>query len=109
MPNTGIAGRILNAKGNPVAGAHVFAYTDPVIGHKRPAALSFATKDDGKYLLELKEGGTYYIGARQRHGDSPVPGELFGMYEETPDHGITVKTDTLLQGVDIVVEEIMTQ
>jgi hypothetical protein len=109
LPKTGILGTVLDTDGNPVAGVHVFAYTNPVIGHKRPKALSFATKEDGRFILELKEGGTYYIGARKRHGDSPEPGELFGMYEKTPDHSIKIDADTLIQNVTIVVEKIMQQ
>ena len=107
LPKTGLSGTILDTDGNLVAGVHVFAYTDPVIGHKRPKALSFATKDDGRFVLELKEGGTYYVGAREKHGDSPEPGELFGMYEVTPDHSIKVDTDTFIQNITIVVEKIM--
>ncbi len=108
-PATGIAGRILDRSGKPVAGLYVFAYTDPVIGHKRPYALSLATKDDGRFVLELKAGGVYYIGARQRHGDSPTPGELFGMYDLTPDHSIKVDNNNFIQDIDIIVEEIMMQ
>lgn len=106
-PSIGFSGRVLDVNGKPVKGAHVFAYTDPVIGHKRPSALSLATKEDGAYVVELKKGGTYYIGARQLHGDSPEPGELFGMYDVTADHSIVVDTDTFLKDINITVEEIM--
>jgi uncharacterized GH25 family protein len=109
LPDTGFSGKILDTAGNPVKGLHVFAYTDPVIGHKRPAALSLATKDDGGYVVELKEAGTYYIGARRYHGDSPEPGELFGMYDATDDHSIKVESNKFLQNIDIIVEEIMSQ
>jgi uncharacterized GH25 family protein len=107
LPATGFSGRVLNKNGNAMEGMHVFAYTDPVIGHKRPKALSLNTDKNGKYIVELKEGGTYYIGARQRHGDSPEPGEFFGMYDVTDDHSLKVKPDTFIENIDIIVEEIM--
>ena len=107
LPDTGFAGRVLDTSGNPVAGMYVFAYTDSVIGHKRPEALSFKTDAGGRYVVELKKGGMYYIGARERHGDSPIPGELFGMYDKTDDHGIRVESGSFLEQIDIFVEKIM--
>ena len=92
--------------GKPVAGMHVFAYTERVIGHKRPAALSSPTGADGRFALQLPVAGTYYIGARQQYGDSPAPGELFGMYDESADHGLEVGPDAAAGRLRIVVEPI---
>ena len=85
-----LTGRIHDDSGQPSAGLHVFAYTDPVIGHQRPAALSQETTADGEFKLNFREPGTYYLGARQAYGDSPAPGELFGLYEGRADHGLKV-------------------
>ena len=85
-----LMGRIFDGFGHPTAGMHVFAYTDPVIGHQRPAALSPETTADGRFQLSFREPGTYYLGARQDYGDSPAPGELFGLYEGRADHGLKV-------------------
>lgn len=101
-----VRGVVTDADGRPVAGVHVFAYTDRVIGHQRPAALSAPTGDDGRFTVVLKEPGTYYLGARQLYGDSPAPGELFGMYDETADHGLAVTAAGSLDEVKIVVEPI---
>lgn len=101
-----ISGRVTDPQGNPVAGLHVFAYTDRVIGHKRPAALSTPTGRNGEFNLNLGQPGTYFVGARQQYGDSPAPGELFGMYELTADHGLMVEADQTVKNISIVVEPI---
>lgn len=101
-----VRGVVTDVKSRPVAGVHVFAYTDRVIGHQRPTALSPPTGADGRFTVTLKQPGTYYLGARQLYGDSPAPGELFGMYDETADHGLTVTAGKSLDGVKIVVEPI---
>ncbi len=85
-----LTGHILDRSGQPRAGLHVFAYTDPVIGHQRPAALSSKTAADGRFEISFRQPGIYYIGARQAYGDSPAPGELFGLYEGRADHGLTI-------------------
>ncbi|NIQ09047.1 MAG: hypothetical protein GWO23_05060 [Gammaproteobacteria bacterium] len=101
-----ISGTVVDDQGLGVAGVHVFAYVDRVIGHQRPAAISTPTSDDGRFVVNLPEPGTYYIGARQAYGDSPAPGELFGMYEESADHGLTVKKGQTLDNLRIMVEPV---
>lgn len=101
-----LSGRVTDTAGRPVAGVHVFAYTDRVIGHQRPAALSPPTGADGTYLVHIREPGTYYVGARQEYGDSPMPGELFGMYDDSPDHSLSIATGQRLDGIDIEVEPV---
>lgn len=101
-----LRGEIVDSSGRPVAGVHLFAYTERVIGHKRPAALSAPTGDDGRFEIALPEDGVYYIGARQFYGDSPAPGELFGMYEQSADHGLKVERKQKIERLKIVVEPI---
>lgn len=101
-----LRGIVTDAAGRGVAGVHVFAYTDKVIGHQRPAALSTPTGADGTFVVRLPAPGTYYVGARQQYGDSPAPGELFGMFEESADHGLTVKAGEKRESLKIVVEPI---
>lgn len=101
-----LRGVVIDAAGKGVAGVHVFAYTDKVIGHQRPAALSTPTGADGAFVVRLPAPGTYYVGARQLYGDSPAPGELFGMFEESADHGLTVKAGENRSPLRIVVEPI---
>jgi len=104
-----VSGRVVDRQGNPVAGLHVFAYTDRVIGHKRPAALSTPTGIDGRFRLSLGQSGTYYIGARNEYGDSPAPGELFGMYDASADHGLAIEVGRPIENIEIVVEEVSLQ
>lgn len=101
-----LRGIVTDPTGKGVAGVHVFAYTDRVIGHQRPAALSSPTGHDGAFMVRLPAPGTYYVGARELYGDSPAPGELFGMYEESADHGLTVKAGEPPALLKIVVEPV---
>ena len=101
-----LRGAVVDPSGQGVAGVHVFAYVDRVIGHQRPAAISVPTAADGRFVVNLPEPGTYYVGAREAYGDSPAPGELFGMYEESADHGLTVAKGQTLDDVRIVVEPV---
>ncbi len=101
-----IRGQILDRQRRPVAGLHVFAYTDRVIGHKRPEALSAPTGPDGRFIVHLRQPGTFYIGARQEYGDSPAPGELFGMYDASADHGLEVAPGQSHDDILILVEPV---
>ncbi len=101
-----LSGTVVDTSGRGVSGVHVFAYVDRVIGHQRPAAISTPTTDDGRFVVNLPEPGTYYVGAREAYGDSPAPGELFGMYEVSADHGLTLEEGENLDRVRIVVEPV---
>ena len=92
-----MTGKVVGSDGKPLAGLHVFAYREKVIGHDRPAGLSPVTGPDGRFQVNLPEAGIYYVGAREYYGDSPEPGELFGMYEETADHGLKIVADQPLE------------
>jgi hypothetical protein len=85
-----LGGRILDADGQPLANLHFFAYRDPVIGHQRPAAISAPSGVDGRFAVSFHEPGRYYVGAREAYGDSPAPGELFGLYTGRADHSLEI-------------------
>lgn len=101
-----LTGTVVDKSGAGVSGVHVFAYVDRVIGHQRPAAISTPTKADGRFVVNLPTPGTYYVGARQEYGDSPAPGELFGMFDESADHGLTLEKGEQRDDVKIIVEPI---
>lgn len=101
---TGIHGRVLNAEGKPVAGLRVLLYADPQMLN-RPLFVSRPTGDDGRYLLSFPVGGTYYLAARDTLGGAPGPGELYGTYDGSPDHAVTIETGEIREGLDIVVGE----
>lgn len=104
---THITGRILDKHGKPVKGVYAFAYLDKVMAHKRPEYISRAVDESGKYVLNLAQGGVFYIGSRSDYGDTPGMGEWYGRYEGTGDHSVKVKTGDVLEGVDITVEQIL--
>jgi hypothetical protein len=104
---THITGRILDKNGKPIKGVYAFAYMDKVMAHKRPEYISRAVDENGKYVLNLAQGGVFYIGSRSDYGDTPGMGEWYGRYEGTGDHSVKVKTGEVLEGVDITVEQIL--
>jgi hypothetical protein len=99
-------GIIVDKAGKPQAGLHLFAYRDKVIGHKRPEAISPPTGADGAFRIAFPAAGIYYIGAREKYGDSPAPGELFGMYEASADHGLEISNKRPNAPLRIVVEAV---
>jgi hypothetical protein len=104
---TQITGRITDKDGKVVKGVYAFAYVEKVMAHKRPEFISRQVDDDGRYVINLSQGGTYYIGARSKYGDSPALGEWYGRYDKTADHSVVVDTNKRVDGVDIVVEQIL--
>jgi hypothetical protein len=104
---TRIAGRITDAAGAVVRGVYAFAYEEKVMAHKKPAFISPEVDEQGRYVIHLSRGGTFYIGARSAYGDSPGKGEWYGRYDGTPDHGVKVETGSSAEGIDIRVERIL--
>lgn len=105
----GFEGVVTDPQGRPVEGVHVFAYLEPEMGHHKPAALSTVTDEQGRYRIYLPDDGRYYVGARQGYGDNPSPGEMFGHYEGTADHSLTIGVGQFLKGISIKVEGVLVQ
>ncbi len=61
----------------------------------------------GRYVINLPQGGRYYIGSRSEYGDTPGYGEWYGRYEGTPDHSVRLETGKILENIDLVVEQIL--
>ena len=104
-----LQGIVTDEKGEPVKGVHIFAYRNRVIGHQQPTALSPTTKNDGTFRIILPDAGIFYIGAREYYGDSPEPGELFGLYEGSTDHGMKLGTGEKRTDIIIRVEPVKIQ
>ncbi len=104
---TGLSGRILDAEGKPVAKArvHVYAYVQM---SERPKYVSNETGPDGKYVVFLPEGGTFYLAARNKFGGPPKLGDLYGRYEDgTVDpSGVIIRNGEMLRDVDITVHKV---
>lgn len=103
--NTSVSGRILDLKGQPVAGLQVLLYDDAMMLN-RPLYVSQKTAADGRYQLSFPKGGHYYLAARSELGGTPAPGELYGRYQGTPDHSIKIETGDHLSDIEIMVDEV---
>ena len=103
--NTRITGQILDAKGEPVAGLQAMLYDDATLLN-RPLYVSRKTAEDGRYVLSFPRGGRYYLAARDQLGGTPAPGELYGGKQGTADHSVQIETGQVLDGVDIIVDEV---
>ena len=75
--DTGFSGQIVDAGGQPVAGAITLAYRTP--DHRRmPDFTAAATGEDGRFVLYLPLGGKYCLAARTRTRGQPLDGEPYG-------------------------------
>lgn len=102
-----IAGHITDADGKPMEGIRVHAY-DHVQMSERPKFVSARTGPDGKFELNLPEGGTFYLCARDKYGGPPKVGDLFGRYDKgtVEPSGVTVTDGQNLDTVDITVHTV---
>jgi hypothetical protein len=105
--DTGISGVITDADGKAVEGARVHVY-DHVQMSERPKFVSEKTGPDGRYLIYLPRGGTYYLAARDKFGGPPKLGDLYGRYDQgtIEPSAVVVRAKEILQGVDIRVTKV---
>jgi len=96
---TAIEGTILDADGKPEAGVLVFAFPTPtVIG--KPLFVSDRSDQNGKFILRVNEGGTFYLKLRSTFGGGPPQaGAILDGNKEQPLRPVTVKTGETTQGV----------
>lgn len=84
---TGVAGTVTDLDDKPVENAVIFAYLSPeAMG--RPAFVSDRTDANGRFLLRVNDGGTYYLKVRSvLGGGAPESGEYTNVskdFEPTP-------------------------
>jgi hypothetical protein len=97
---TAIEGSVL-VDGKPVEGALVFGYTLPTMVGK-PDFVSDRADKDGKYILRVPEGGSYYLMARDLYGGGPpVEGAVMGVYGDKTPTAVTVKAGESKKGIDL--------
>ncbi len=101
---TAVAGAVRDADGNPIEGARVHVYTYVQMS-ERPKYVSERTGPDGRYIVYLPKGGTYYLAARNRFGGPPRIGDLYGRYDEgsIDPTGVVVKDGQTRDKLDIIV------
>ena len=96
----GIRGVITDRSGRPFKQAYAFAYKDRrMVG--RPDFVSGWSRKDGKYVIYVDKPGKYYIGARTGLMGAPRPDEPYGKYRGSPDHSVTVKDGSFMDGINI--------
>ena len=107
VSKTGLAGRITDSDGKPLAGARVHVY-DHVQMSERPKFVSEKTGPDGRYQIPLPAGGTYYLAARDKFGGPPKLGDLYGRYDQgtIEPSAVVVREGELLKDVNITVTKV---
>ncbi|WP_298272303.1 carboxypeptidase-like regulatory domain-containing protein [Geobacter sp.] len=98
---SGIEGVILDPDGKPVPGVYVFAFTtSAMLG--RPLFVSEKSGPDGRYLLRVAAGGTYYLKARDTcGGGAPLPGAILGGHGEEDPYPVIVNGGIVTRGVTV--------
>jgi hypothetical protein len=94
---TGVTGRILDRNGKPLSDAVVFAYPDiEMTGNA--LFVSDKTGKDGRYVLGLYTGGTYYLAVESFKKDSPDRTSVYGGLQPAP---VILETGEVISGIDI--------
>ena len=107
VTTTGLAGQVLDADGKPVEGTRVHVY-DHVQMSERPKYVSEKTGPDGRYLIYLPQGGTYYLAARDKFGGPPKIGDLYGRYDQgtIEPSALVIKENEIVQNVNLTVTKV---
>jgi hypothetical protein len=102
-----VAGTIADPEGKPVEGVRVHIY-EHVQMSERPKFVSAKTGPDGRYLVKLPKGGTYYLCARDKYGGPPKVGDLYGRYDKgTVEPSAVIVPETgAAKGIDITVHTV---
>jgi len=103
LPFRGVRGLVVGSDGKPAAGLHVFAYTTPEMAGT-PDYFSTPSGPDGRFELALPGTGPYYLLAREAFGGPASEGELYGKYQQRPDHSLTLDGEKGVQEIIIHVE-----
>lgn len=79
--DTGFSGILIDAGGQPMAGAFVLAYRSPDF-HRMPDLTSRPADEDGSFVLFVPEPGRYCLAARLKTRGQPRVGEPYGILGE---------------------------
>ncbi|MDO3378677.1 MSCRAMM family protein [Geoalkalibacter halelectricus] len=101
--DTGIRGKLTDAQGHPVSGSFAIAYEDADI-KRAPDYASTLADQEGRFVLYLPKGGTYYLAARVHAWDMPRPGELYGMHGEDEPRPLDIADGQFIEDLHIVMK-----
>jgi len=93
--DTGFAGRLVDAGGQPLAGAFVIAYPEPDFRHM-PEATSPSVGADGQFELYVGRPGQWCLAARTKTRGQPAAGELYGVLGEGAAACRTIRSGEIL-------------
>jgi hypothetical protein len=100
-----LSGTVVDTGGRPLEGFRACLYDNPQMINQ-PAALSEPTGADGGFVLETSLSGAFYLGARQRLGAAPLPGERVGFYRDAPGGRVELTPTARFSDLRIVVQEV---
>ena len=101
---TSVQGTITDNTGKPAEGMLVFAYPTPAM-FGRPLFVSERSDSNGRYLLRLYGGGTYYLGSRAHYGGGPpTADQVVGSYSKGKP--LAIKTGEEIKGIHITVSRV---
>ncbi len=98
--DTGIRGVLVDSTGKPVPGSFALAYSSPDI-KRLPDYASTLSDGEGKFVIYLPQGGTYFLGARIHAWDMPRPGELYGKFGDPEPTPVAVADGSFTEGIKI--------
>ena len=102
----GIKGKIMDGTGSPLKGIYVIAYRvdDPAKPASETQSIS-VTDAKGNYFIRLDTDGMYGLVVRDTLGGAPKDKDITGLYNKDPWQGISFKTGTLIENVNISIKE----
>ena len=72
----------------------------------KPTVISAPTSEDGHFVLNLPQGGTWYVGARSAFGGPLEPGERVGTWDGKADHGVALERGEVRELGELTVREV---
>lgn len=99
---TAVEGVVLDQEGKPVEKAHVLAFTSANGG--RPLYAASPTGKDGKFILRVADGGSYFLKVRSSYGGAPsAAGQMAASFAEKAPAVVTLKKGERQGGITIQV------
>jgi hypothetical protein len=96
-----IEGTVIDENEAPVEGAVILAHMKPGI-QEMASYVSERTTKDGKFVLRVTDGGSYYLRVRSEyHGGVPNAGDFVNINDPKEQIPVTLKKGEKIKGVTI--------